>query len=241
VADECDRWEWQELFASEHGPPDPATRHVLHILVMYLFKGSRSAFPSQRRIALMTGLHVKSVRRHLEAAKKKGWLKRRENKRRGKAGIWYEYFPTIPKRLNSRRDTMSHRENSRGEILSSRGDTVSTTMGNLVPHEGTPCPPNQVLNQALNHVLNKSESRNVVNDVFRGRPGVEWKEAIALARQIGFRDPDPNEKSKAYMAAARSWRDNPPVVDEENVKKLRRKVAMINGEMRLVTVSAERH
>jgi DNA-binding transcriptional MocR family regulator len=166
VASDVDRWEWQALFASEYGPKQAATRHVLHVLVMHLFKESRSVFPSQRRIAQMTGLEVKSVRRHLEAAKKAGWLKRRENKRRGKVGIWYEYFPAIPARHKSkisRSDTMSGRDNSRHDILSDRPDIVSSSTGHPVPHDATPCRPNQVLNQDPNQALNKSERNDLQN------------------------------------------------------------------------------
>ncbi len=206
---------------------------------MYLFKDAKSAFPSQQRIAVMSGLHVKSVRRHLNAATKKGWLRCQENKRRGKVGIWYEYFPTIPKRLISRRDTMSHRTDSRRDTVSNRGDNLFPSTGHPVPIDGTPCPPNQALNQDLNHANKQSEGpsgRNVVNDVFRGKTSIEWKEAAALAMEIGFRNPNPGERAKNYLRAARHHRDHPPPVDLDNVKKLRRKVSIVAGEMRLEVI-----
>jgi hypothetical protein len=244
VAIECDRWEWQSIFASKYGPPDPSTRLVLFVLLMHLYKGSKSAFPSQERIAELSGLSSKSVRRHLEAATERGWLKRQKNQRRGKVGIWYQYFPTIPKRLRkhiSRMDTVSHRENERPDSVSHRPDNLSLTTGQNNGLDRTPCPPNQGLNQVLKQGLNHGESaeptRSVVNDIWRNRTGIVGAEAAALAHDTGFRDPLKGERAKDYMHLAKLHRDYPKVENVEAVKKLRRKVSMVNGEMRTVVVS----
>jgi hypothetical protein len=153
--------------------------------MMHLFKDSKSVFPSQQRIAEMTGLEVKSVRRHLETATKAGWLRRRQNKRRGKMGIWYEYFPAIPTRLKatlSRSDTMSGRENPRHDIESNGHDMVSTTTGHGVPDDRTPCRPNQVLNQVPNQALSKSEAERFKNRRDCGKKIDEKADATARAK-----------------------------------------------------------
>jgi DNA-binding MarR family transcriptional regulator len=179
---------------------------------MHLYKDSKSAFPSQERIAEFSGLSSKSVRRHLEAATKKGWLKRQKNQRRGKVGIWYQYFPTIPRRLRKhipRMDTVSHREQDRPDILSHRPDTVSLTSGQNRPIDRTPCPPNQGLNQDFKQVLNPEPTKAtgiVVNDF----PGVEWAEAIAAGKALGIRPPLKSDTPKKYLALVNRYRDRKP-------------------------------
>lgn len=233
MAIECDKWEWRDLFASKYGPPDPSTRLVLFVILTHLYGDSKSTFPGQKRIAEYSGLSTKSVGRHLEAATKKGWLRRHKNKRRGKIGIWYEYFPTIPKRLReriSRGDILSHREKERPDILSPRLDTVSLTTGKIVPVDGTPCPTNQGLNQASKQVLNPDGDRNVVNDV--PRLGIEWAEALGAAKDIGFRQPGRTESAKSYMAAIKQTLNQPACPEVKQL--IRRKAAEVDGVLKIV-------
>ena len=90
------RWQWQEAFASEHGPPDPSTRHVLHVIAMHLWKGDKKTYPGQERIAKFTGLSVRSVRSHLKIAERLGWLRIVPV-----VGVRDEYYPTIPAKLDN--------------------------------------------------------------------------------------------------------------------------------------------
>jgi helix-turn-helix protein len=100
VALECYRWEWRDLFASEHGPPDPSTRLVLFVLAdLYMNQKGESAWPSQHTLAVRTGLSERSVRSHLKIAEKLGWLKIYLKTRPGKSWFSHEYVAVIPKRV----------------------------------------------------------------------------------------------------------------------------------------------
>ena len=85
MALECDRWEWRDLFASEHGPPDPSTRLVLFVLSLHMNQNGENAFPAQQLIATRTGLSERSVRTHLDHAVRGGWLRISKKARRGQA------------------------------------------------------------------------------------------------------------------------------------------------------------
>lgn len=228
MADEVDRWQWEALFASAHGPKKAATRHVLHVLRMHLFKDTKSIFPSQKRIAEMTGLEVKAVGRHLEHAVKSGWLKRRENKRRGKVGVWHQYIPTIPARLKRQKllnDNLSRSENPLHDNLNAQCDITALSIRHSVPVDPTGCRTNQVLNQAPNQVLSKSEApESFDNDVSEKtepaapiRPGRNpiLDEAESLARETGFpRDRGHLESPQHYLDAVRAYRDRPTTSPE---------------------------
>jgi hypothetical protein len=248
---ECSRWDWQALFASEHGP-DPTTRHVLHVVAMHLFGEQKSAFPGQERIAVFTGLTSRAVRAHLALAEKGQWLKIKPNKRRGKNGYWNTYLPTIPRRLarhltNSRPEPGSTREDLRPEPCSTRNprpepgsrrpENDDTTTGNSRRHDRNDVPPNQVLNHVSNKALNSERDSDVVNDFWKNRTGIEWQEGRALATAIGFRDPQPTEIASAYMAAAVAERDRlpPPEICRQIGQRPRRKV-VVNGKGELHTV-----
>ena len=44
---QCDKWEWLDLIASEHGPPNASTRLVLFVLSLHMMRKGASCFPSQ--------------------------------------------------------------------------------------------------------------------------------------------------------------------------------------------------
>lgn len=96
---EWGRWEWRDLFASDVGPPDPSTRLVLFVLAIYMNEHGEKCFPSQQTIAARTGLSERSVRNHLQAAEKLGWLKIYLRPRKGQSWFSHEYMPTIPRAL----------------------------------------------------------------------------------------------------------------------------------------------
>ncbi|MGO8854414.1 MAG: helix-turn-helix domain-containing protein [Steroidobacteraceae bacterium] len=99
VTRECERWEWREILASEHGPPDPSTRLVLFVLALHMNSQGGSCYPSQQTIATRTGLSERSVRNHLQAAEKLGWIKVSTLRRPKQAWFNHEYVATIPEAL----------------------------------------------------------------------------------------------------------------------------------------------
>lgn len=95
-----DRYEWCDLIASEHGPPDPSTRLVLFVLSLHMNRQGENAFPSQKKIAVRSALSERSVRTHLDHAVKGGWLRISQKPRKsGHAWFVHEYTPTIPEAL----------------------------------------------------------------------------------------------------------------------------------------------
>jgi len=99
VAVECERWQWRELVASEHGPADPSTRLVLFVLALHMNQSGDNAFPSQATIARRAGLSERSVRTHLGLAENGGWIKVFNKPRKGQAWFVHEYLATIPDEL----------------------------------------------------------------------------------------------------------------------------------------------
>ena len=99
MAIEIERWQWRELFASEHGPADAGTRLVLFVIALHMNENGENAFPSQALVATRTGLSERSVRRHLAHAEKTGWLQRFERRRPGRAYFVSQYVATIPDHL----------------------------------------------------------------------------------------------------------------------------------------------
>lgn len=53
----------------------PTERHVLLALSLYMNQRGGSAFPGSARLAHDTGLHVQTVKKALQSATAKGWLK----------------------------------------------------------------------------------------------------------------------------------------------------------------------
>jgi Helix-turn-helix domain len=96
---DCERWQWRELFASEHGPTDTSTRLVLFVLSLHMNKQGQNAFPAQKLIAARSGLSERSVRTHLAHAQRAGWLRVYQKPRKGKAWFVHEYVACIPDAL----------------------------------------------------------------------------------------------------------------------------------------------
>jgi hypothetical protein len=96
---ECERWQWRELLASERGPPDSCTRLVLFVLALHMNQTGQNAFPSQVTLARRSGLSERSVRKHLDIARKLGWIKIHNKPRKGKAWFVHEYVACVPDQL----------------------------------------------------------------------------------------------------------------------------------------------
>jgi biotin operon repressor len=96
VAIECDRWEWRDLFASEHGPPLPTTRLVLFVISIYMNPSGKNAFLGQALIASRTGLSERAVGKHIALAKEAGWLTIHKRHREGQAWYGLQYAAAIP-------------------------------------------------------------------------------------------------------------------------------------------------
>jgi hypothetical protein len=97
----CDRWEWCQLIASEHGPAEIPTRLLLLVLAMYMSPAGDSAFPSQTTLARRAGMAERTVRNHLDLAEAAGWIRRCEKRRPGQSWYVHSYVATIPARLEN--------------------------------------------------------------------------------------------------------------------------------------------
>lgn len=98
-AQELDKWEWLDLLAGEHGPPDPSTRLVLFVLSLHMSQAGERCFPSQKLIATRSALSERSVRVHLDRAQAAGWIGIYRKRRTGQAWFVNTYVAMIPKEL----------------------------------------------------------------------------------------------------------------------------------------------
>lgn len=95
----CDKWEWIDLIASEHGPPDPSTRLVLFVLSLHMTQKGERCFPSQELIAKRSGLSVRAVRDHLNRAEEGSWIGIYRKRREGQAWFVNEYVASVPEQF----------------------------------------------------------------------------------------------------------------------------------------------
>jgi Helix-turn-helix domain len=98
---EEERWEWRDLFASEHGPA-AMTRNVLHVLCKHMDQRGESCYPGQPRIAKESGMSLRAVQKHLHLAERGGWIKIRTRRRPGQSWFIHEYKAAIPRHLRDR-------------------------------------------------------------------------------------------------------------------------------------------
>lgn len=179
---ECERWQWRELIASEHGPPHPSTRLVLLILSLHMNELGNRCFPSQELIVTRTGLSARSVRSHLKLGESMGWIEIYVKRRKGQAWFNHEYAAIIPPNLAQyctskpwERDPAwrraansagrsaqsdSHPANSaeRPPTVAQRAANDDTTGGNLCRDAQQPLPPNSPSNTPRNSPNNTSEN-----------------------------------------------------------------------------------
>jgi hypothetical protein len=179
---ECERWQWRELIASEHGPADPSTRLVLFVLSLHMNENGENAFPAQKLIAQRAGLSERSVRTHINLAADAGWLRIYQKPQKGKAWFVHEYQATIPDRLAELckarpwedDPNWKRPENSAGRktepkltqraangagrpaILAPRPANDDTTGGNLRHDARQGLPTNSSLNSSMNSPINRT-------------------------------------------------------------------------------------
>jgi hypothetical protein len=89
------RYPWRCAVLSDNGPECPGMRHVL-ITMNHHMDNSGRCFPGIALIARETRLDERTVRRHLTAAVKLGWLKRESRRTAGRAWRKYEYQAAYP-------------------------------------------------------------------------------------------------------------------------------------------------
>lgn len=85
---------WRSAIVESDLPP--VTRHVALTLSLHMNERGGSCFPSHPTLAAETGLHVDTVRTHLAALTKGGWLARVVNRRGSGRGTRVEYEASVP-------------------------------------------------------------------------------------------------------------------------------------------------
>ena len=85
---------WRSAIVESDLPP--VTRHVALTLSLHMNERGGSCFPSHKTLADETGLHVDTVRTHLAALTKGGWLVRVVNRRGSGRGTRVEYEASVP-------------------------------------------------------------------------------------------------------------------------------------------------
>ena len=90
-------FDWRSAIASDFGPPNPTTRHVLLTLSLHMSAKGDSCFPSIELLVRETGLSRRAVITHLQAASQAGWVGKQERpERNGQGWRRVEYFSLIP-------------------------------------------------------------------------------------------------------------------------------------------------
>ncbi len=84
------RWEWTQAILSEDGPNGATVRLTLLGLARHMDGDGRRCFPSIERLAKVTHLSDRTVRRSIRQAEASGWLARLPR------GRGYQYRPQIP-------------------------------------------------------------------------------------------------------------------------------------------------
>ncbi len=67
---------FRDWLKSPNGPSDPMSVHILRTLTDYMDSQGRNCFPNVLDIAAVTKCSERTVRRHLKAADRAGWVKR---------------------------------------------------------------------------------------------------------------------------------------------------------------------
>jgi predicted transcriptional regulator len=97
------RWRW--LVWSEVGPPGPAKRAILQVLLDFLATSPEGrVFPSVETLAVKTDLTEKSVGRHIAELEAAGWLARYQHGTSGQGWRRYGYRLTFPKHIDPSAD-----------------------------------------------------------------------------------------------------------------------------------------
>ena len=65
---------WLDLIRSEDGPKDPAVRHILKDLVSFMNGNDTTCYPTHETLSRTTGIHQKTIGKHLRSASNDGWI-----------------------------------------------------------------------------------------------------------------------------------------------------------------------
>jgi hypothetical protein len=96
VPQPVDVYVWRQSIASRRGPANPQTRYVLLVLSLHMRPDGTNAWPSQRHLAVRSGLNERVVRRHLALAERTGWLTRLDAGRNGQGWRLTKYEAAVP-------------------------------------------------------------------------------------------------------------------------------------------------
>lgn len=146
-----DKFEWQKAVISDLGPPSPTTRLLLLVLGVFMAKDG-GCYPSAKKIALASGLSVRSVYEHIKIAVEAGWLIKQKKTGYGKQWKRNSYQAKISyqKADGTARDSVPKHDGA--EPLSDGTESPST----LVLHEAQP---NKPVNKPKNRPKNNSPSK----------------------------------------------------------------------------------
>lgn len=96
MAQPVDKYGWQHAILSEHGPDSPHLRLVLVAISLHMNASGTGAWPSQSLIAKRAGVGLRSVKRHVEAAQRTGWLMRSRTRIEGRKWLGTAYEASVP-------------------------------------------------------------------------------------------------------------------------------------------------
>jgi hypothetical protein len=92
-----DVYAWRNAIMSENGPTNPLARLVLIAVSLHMDNTSGSgAWPAQTSIAKRAGVSLRSVKRHLEFAHRRGWIELTKVQVQGKRWRRNEYAACVP-------------------------------------------------------------------------------------------------------------------------------------------------
>ena len=90
-------WRWAVM--SEAGPDNPLSKLVCMALSLHMKDHGAGAFPTQASLAKASGMGLRSVKRHLEALERNGWVQRVKVRDPGKTWAKTLYTAVVPDRF----------------------------------------------------------------------------------------------------------------------------------------------
>ena len=163
---------WRSAIASETGPENSTTRHILLTLSLHMSAKGNSCFPSLDTIATETGYAKETVSRHLKKAYQAGWIDRRARHDDSGQRVGTLYFATTPSGLIE--DQQGLTEDQRGVDRGSTKDVNEDVNNKSAPareEEHTPPSVQDVINYGQAQVgLGEEECRRFHNHY----SAVEW-------------------------------------------------------------------
>ena len=144
---------WRKAFTADDRLSS-TTRLVMHAIHIYMDVKTLEAYPSRSKLAEDTGLSIKSISKHTEAAEKLGWLKKIKSKQPGNQFINNIYKGLYPKQAS---------------LSSPKRESDDLTRESKVPQVGnegnTNYPENYPYNSAKNEKFDKNEKKIELIDV----------------------------------------------------------------------------